>query len=340
MSTQDEILKSYKSAVEKTLSRIGDSRVGLTFLGGAKNSLASDVNSGATIYDLTQGVRDTMMSPYVSDSANSLKAAKQALAQLEREGASAYEIGNQQTVVDSLQRQYDAISTAGAVQRGATQATYRLADDIKDSAAASIAKAKDGISAVGKTAVDVGVALTEMGLDKAKSALLIGGLGPNYESDDMLKQLADSLKLAPLAARSYGNNSQAARQDGADAKSSALYGLSTAISDTYIEDTLDGLAGAYGIGRWEDVLKAGFSRFRNNPTSQRLFDYLVESTGEGAESFVGSLIRQSLKSLYNGKNGMQNIYKSDFADALYNTMVDMVISFLANGSKNMKNLLN
>ena len=58
-------------------------------------------------------------------------------------------------------------------------AAYRLADDIKNSAAASVAKAKDGLSAVGKTAVDVGAALTEMGLDKAKSALLIGGLGPN-----------------------------------------------------------------------------------------------------------------------------------------------------------------
>lgn len=298
MSTQDEILKSYKSAVEKTLSRIGDSRVGLTFLGGAKNSLASDVNSGATIYDLTQGARDTMMSPYVSDSANSLKAEKQALAQLEREGASAYEIGNQQTVVDSLQRQYDAISTAGAVQRSATQATYRLSDDIKDSAAASIAKAKDGLSAVGKTAVDVGVALTEMGLDKAKSSLLIGGLGPNYESDDMLKQLADSLKLAPLAARSYGNNSQAARQDGADAKSSALYGLSTAISDAYIEDTLDGLAGAYGIGRWEKKIQDAFYKFRPTPASQKIFDFALANIGEGAESLAGGIIRQALKNLY------------------------------------------
>ena len=145
------------------------------------------------------------------------------------------------------------MSMAGAVRRGATKAAYQLADDIKDSAAASIAKAKDGLDAAGRTAVDVGASLTEMGLDKAKSALLIGGLGPNYKSDKALGKLADTLKLAPLAARSYGNNSRIARKDGANSKNSALYGLSTAVTDAYIEDILDGLAGAYGVGRLEEV---------------------------------------------------------------------------------------
>ena len=131
MATLNDILKAYKSSINAVLSDIDNSRLGQTVSGGAKNSLASDVNAGATIYVLTQDARDTMMSTYVSDSANSLKAAKQALAQLEQEGASAWEIENQQTVVNSLQRQYDAMAGAGAVQRGATQATYQLADDTR-----------------------------------------------------------------------------------------------------------------------------------------------------------------------------------------------------------------
>lgn len=330
MATTDKILKSYKSAMENALSHIEGSRAGQTIIGGTKNSLASDVNSGATIYNLTQGARDTMMSTYVSDSANSLKQARQALAQLEREGASAYEIENQQTVVNSLQRQYDAMSMVGAVQRGATQATYRLADDIKDSASASIAKAKDGLGTVGKTAVDVGAALTEMGLDKVKSTLLIGGLGPNYESDDMLKQLADTLKLAPLAARSYGNNSQAARRDGADAKSSALYGLSTAISDAYIEDTLDGLAGAYGIGRWEKKIRDAFYKFRQTPASQKIFDFALANIGEGAESLAGGIIRQALKTLYNRKDSIENISEIDIQQTFHNALADVFISSYKN----------
>lgn len=340
MATTDEIMKSYKSAVEDALSHIGGSRVGQTVIGGAKNSLASDVNSGATIYDLTQGGRDRVISEHLSAYEDALKYAQRDLAQLLEDGASARDIADQRAIVDDFQRKYDAMSLAGAVQRNATQATYQLADDIKDSAAASIAKAKDGLNAAERTAVDVGALMTEIGLDRVKSSLLIKGLGSDYKKDEFLEKLADTLKLAPLAARSYGNNSRIARLDGADTASSALYGLSIAISDAYIEDALDGLAGAYGIGRWENVLKAGFSRFRNNPTSQKLFDYLAKSMGEGAESFAGSLIRQSLKSLYNGKDGMQNIYESDFADALYNTMVDMVISSLANGSKEAKNLLN
>ena len=112
MATLNDILKAYKSSINAVLSDIDNSRLGQTVSGGAKNSLASDVNAGATIYVLTQDARDTMMSTYVSDSANSLKAAKQALAQLEQEGASAWEIENQQTVVNSLQRQYDAMAGA------------------------------------------------------------------------------------------------------------------------------------------------------------------------------------------------------------------------------------
>ena len=325
MATPDEILKSYESAVEKTLSHIGDSRAGQTFLGGAKNSLASDVNAGAAIYDLTQGGRDTMFSEYQSAYEDGLNHARRDLAQLRAIRASAQDIAGQQAIVDDYRRKLDAMSRAGEAQRGATQATYRLADDIKDSAAASVAKAKDGISAVGKTAVDVGVALTEIGLDKAKSALLIGGLGPNYISDDMLKKLADNLKLAPLAARSFGNNSQSARQDGANLTDATLYGILTAVTDTVIEDTLDGLAGVYGVGRWDAEIKGAFKRYAKSKTGKRLLGVAASVTGEWFESFVSSVVKQMLKSVYTGKDSIQSISETEWDKALHNAVVGGVL---------------
>ena len=174
MATPKEIWNAYKKSVDAVASDIGNTRAGQTVSGSIKNSLASDVNTGATVYDLTQGARDTMMSSYIEDSASSLNQAKKALSQLEQQGASAWEIENQQTVVNSLQRQYDAMAGAGAVQRGATQATYQLADDIKKSAEKSISMAKDGLGYIGKTAVDIGAKLTEIGIDKAKAFFLLG----------------------------------------------------------------------------------------------------------------------------------------------------------------------
>ena len=174
MATPREIWNAYKKSVDAVASDIGNTRAGQTVSGSIKNSLASDVNTGATVYDLTQGARDTMMSSYIEDSASSLNQAKKALSQLEQQGASAWEIENQQTVVNSLQRQYDAMAGAGAVQRGATQATYQLADDIKKSAEKSISMAKDGLGYIGKTAVDIGAKLTEIGIDKAKAFFLLG----------------------------------------------------------------------------------------------------------------------------------------------------------------------
>lgn len=329
MATTDKRLKSYESALEEALSRVAGSRVGQTVLGGAKNSLASDVNSGATIYDLTQGARDAMMGMYVSDSANSLRQAKQALAQLEREGASAYEIENQQTVVNSLQRQYDAMSMSGAVQRGATQAAYQLADDIRDSAAASIAKAKDGLNAIGKAAVDVGAALTEMGLDKGKSTLLIGGLGPNYEEDNILKKLADYLEVLPLTSRNYGKNSQLARQDGADLKGATIYGTTTALTDTAIEKAFDGLSGHYGKSFTDKLAKEFSDLFKNNKDVQKLASAGFNDLGEGTvESVATDIADYLLKSVYNGRSAKDNLAETEWGRVGRNALINTIIGIL------------
>ena len=329
MATTNEIKKSYESALEDALSRIAASRIGQTVIGGVKNSLASDVNSGATIYDLTQGARDTMMGMHVADSANSLQQAKQALEQLEREGASAYEIENQQTVVNSLQRQYDAMSMAGDVQRGATQAAYQLADEIKDSAAASIAKAKDGLGTIGKTAVDVGAALTEMGLDKAKSALLIGGLGSDYGKDEYLKKLGEILKIVPLTARSYGNHSRTARLDGADLKGAVRYGAIAALSDTAIEKAFDGLNGLYGESAAKKLANQLKIEIKSDSFKSKLALAAANDAGEGAvESFLTDVADQLLKSVYNGEGAKKNISETEWykirRDILINTIVGII----------------
>ena len=62
MTDAEKILKSYRSAMEGVASRAGN-----TISGGAKNSLSSDINSAASVYNLTQGARDSMKNDYISD---------------------------------------------------------------------------------------------------------------------------------------------------------------------------------------------------------------------------------------------------------------------------------
>lgn len=218
---------------------------------------------------------------------------------------------------------------AGAVQRGATQATYGLADDIRNSAAASISKAKDGLGFVGQTAVDVGATLTEMGLDKAKSTFLIGGLGPSYKSDEVLKRLADTLKLAPLAARAYGNNSQAARQNGADLKGATRYGVTTAITDAMVEKAFDGLNGLYGESAAKKLAKKFKIEINSDSFRSKLAMATVNDALEGvAEIIATDVADQMLKSVYNGQSMRDNFAETEWGRVGRNMLINTIVGIL------------
>ena len=137
--------------------------------------------------------------------------------------------------------------------------------------------------------------------------------------------MADSLKLAPLATRSYGSNSQAARQSGADLIDASLYGLAAAIADTKIEDALDGLMGAYGVGKYDVQFKNAFKRLSKNETEKKLLGIAASVVGEGFEGFIVNVVNQTLKSLYNGKDSIQSFSETAWDKALYNALVDGII---------------
>lgn len=67
-------------------------RVKDTVIGGAKRSLASDLNSTANAYDLTRGARERMMNEYLADYEHGLEQAQYVLQQLEETGADARDI--------------------------------------------------------------------------------------------------------------------------------------------------------------------------------------------------------------------------------------------------------
>ena len=88
------------------------------------------------------------------------------------------------------------MGTGMGAQRPAAEAAYGLADQLSESAAEDIARAKEGTGALGGLAVDVGIAGAQMGMD-ALAAALTGGSA-----------------LVPMAVRSFGSGAQEARQSG------------------------------------------------------------------------------------------------------------------------------
>ena len=311
-----------------SLPNLGE-RAASTVAGGAGKSLASDINTAANLYNLTQGGRDTTLGEYRSAYEDGLKQAQRDLAQMQEDGARPRDIADQQAIIDDFQRKYDAVSKAGDVQRQATQATYDLADEIKSSADRNIGYAKQGLNGLGQTAVDVGANLMQMGIDTAKSSLLIGGLGPGYESDGVLKKLADSLKLFPYAGRRYGEHTQTARRDGAGLNRASLYGATAAITDAAIEKAFDGLNGIYG----EDFTSKLASNFRselNNGTLQQTFSKAFHNdVGEGFESFFTDVADQLLKSVYNGNDTWNNLAKTEWGRVGRNMLINTIAAILS-----------
>lgn len=287
------------------------SRVKNTVLGRVGRSLASDANSAASAYDLTQGARNRMMNEYLADYEQSLSRSKDVLAQLEASGADARDIWSQQNIVDDWQRKYDAMTNAITAQPRATQATYSLADDIKSSADTSIENAKRGLNNFGQLIVDVGAKMTQMGTDAAKSQLLLSqfDLDPKPwlemgepEEAAFREKLQGVVKRLPLAGRTYGENTQVARQEGADVKSAAVYGATTAIADAEIEKWFDGLDRFYGKAKTDRIVKKFVEKLGNDKRIQSIIKAGINDLGEGTvESVATDLANQLLKTTYQGR---------------------------------------
>ena len=240
-------------------------RAGLTVSGGAKGSLAGNMDSMGIAYEAGQGGRTKRYTDelreaqwavarakhdYDADPGNwmSKDALDTAITKMkafaDTLGKGAYE--------QALNAAYDAASkidtgdlkalynSLGAVtpeqgtgvQQKAASAARDLAYEVKKSAYEDLQEAKEGASKFGQMLVDAGASMTQMGLDTAANALM-GTQGT----------------MIPFAARAFGGSTMDARQDGADLKGQALYGGAQAAKEVFTEKMVNialPFAKAYG----------------------------------------------------------------------------------------------
>ena len=280
------------------------SRLGDTIRGGAKGSLASNSNAMSTFYAMGQGGRDAQNREYLAEYSHNLERAKldmDAMLAENKEKPGSWnerDIQSQQYIIDDWQRKYDAMAKVQdeQVQQKATQASYEMADDIQQSSAQDIDRAKEGLGGVGRVLVDAGASMTQTALDTAANALL-GTPG----------------SMGAFAMRAFGGGTQQARQDNPNStlEQQVLYGTASAAKEVLTEKMFNialPFSHAYGGGALDDAVERGIrsavNRFAKTDAGKRVLGgaltFGAGAVGEGLEEFIGDWMEWQMPRIYGG----------------------------------------
>lgn len=280
------------------------SRLGDTIRGGAKGSLASNSNAMSTFYAMGQGGRDAQNREYLAEYSHNLERAKldmDAMLAENKEKPGSWnerDIQSQQYIIDDWQRKYDAMAKVldEQVQQKATQASYELADDIQQSSAQDIERAKEGLGGVGRVLVDAGASMTQTALDTAANALL-GTPG----------------SMGAFAMRAFGGGTQQARQDNPNStlEQQVLYGTASAAKEVFTEKMFNialPFSHAYGGGALDDAVERGIrsavNRFAKTDAGKRVLGgaltFGAGAVSEGLEEFIGDWMEWQMPRIYGG----------------------------------------
>ena len=280
------------------------SRLGDTIRGGAKGSLASNSNAMSTFYAMGQGGRDAQNREYLAEYSHNLERAKldmDAMLAENKEKPGSWnerDIQSQQYIIDDWQRKYDAMAKVldEQVQQKATQASYELADDIQQSSAQDIERAKEGLGGVGRVLVDAGASMTQTALDTAANALL-GTPG----------------SMGAFAMRAFGGGTQQARQDNPNStlEQQVLYGTASAAKEVFTWKMFNialPFSHAYGGGALDDAVERGIrsavNRFAKTDVGKRVLGgaltFGAGAVSEGLEEFIGDWMERQMPRIYGG----------------------------------------
>ena len=250
-------------------------RAGLTVSGGAKGSLAGNMDAMGVAYELGQSGRTKRYTEELREAQWAVARAKHdydadpnnwqtkdaldtAITKMkgfaDTLGKGAYE--------QALTAAYDAASKfdtgdlkalynglgvvdpekGSGVQQQAASAARDLAYGVQESASKDLQEAKEGASKFGQMLVDAGASMTQMGIDSAVSGLMgfrptkwNGGNKILQEALGIGEKIMTPGAMIPFATRAFGSSTMDARQDGADLEGQVLYGGAQAAKEVFTE---------------------------------------------------------------------------------------------------------
>lgn len=270
-STQNVVSGSGAQAEKKSFLQ----RAGLTVSGGAKGSLAGNMDAMGVAYELGQSGRTQRYTEELREAQWAVARAKHdydadpnnwqtkdaldtALTKMkgfadtlgkgayEQALTAAYDAASKFETED-LKALYNGLGVVDpeqgtGVQQQAASAARDLAYGVQESASKDLQEAKEGASKFGQMLVDAGASMTQMGIDSAVSGLMgfrptkwNGGNKILQEALGIGEKVMTPGAMIPFAARAFGGSTMDARQDGADLKGQVLYGGEQAAKEVFTE---------------------------------------------------------------------------------------------------------
>ena len=188
------------------------------------------------------------------------------------------------------------------------------ADTLKAGGAENIDRAKQELGPVGDFLIDLGVQGSKLAGDWALGAATRIGATPY------------------LALRTFGEAAQEARLDGATDRQQIAYGAGSAISSAVIEKIVNGIGGIYGKGGLDSyITKAVNDVVEKNGLSEWQRVHLKNSLTaliEGIESGLTNVANHSTKSIYNGKDSLENLFIADWGNIGRDVLNSSIIALL------------
>ena len=323
-------------------------RLGLTVSGGAKGSLAGNMDAMGVAYEAGQSGRTKRDTAELKDAQWAVARAKhdydadpsevnksaleiattkmKAFADVLGEGAyeqaleAAYDAAAQFDTGD-LEALYNSLGvvtpkTGTGVQQQAAKAARDLAARVQDSATEDILEAKDGTSKFWQMAIDAGASVTQMALDAASNAVL----GTNGS-------------MLPFATRAFGGATMEARQGGADLGKQALYGAAQTAKEVFTEKMFNialPYAKTYGKGGFDGIVENGIRKAADKlgkskigkAALENILTFGASAATEGMEELIGDWMEWQLPRIYGGDVATA---EETLSDSLY----DFVVGFMS-----------
>lgn len=323
-------------------------RVGLTVSGGAKGSLAGNMDAMGVAYEAGQSGRTSRDTAELKDAQWAVARAKhdydadpsevnksaleiattkmKAFADVLGEGAyeqaleAAYDVAAQFDT-GNLEALYNSLGvvtpkTGTGVQQQAAKAARDLAVQVQDSATEDIQEAKDGTSKFWQMAIDAGASATQMALDAASNAVL----GTNGS-------------MVPFATRAFGGATMEARQGGADLGKQALYGAAQTAKEVFTEKMFNialPYAKTYGKGGFDGIVENGIRKAADKlgkskigkAALEKVLTFGASAATEGMEELIGDWMEWQLPRIYGGDVATA---EETLSDSLY----DFVVGFMS-----------
>ena len=189
---------------------------------------------------------------------------------------------------------------------------------LKSDAEYGIAKEKEGLGAIGRTAVDVGVAGGQMAMDA-----LAGG-------------------LPSIATRVFGDSAQEAKEtispdattaERMEGKTKALaYGAGSAAVSVATEKLANIAAPfkkLFGGGVLDKALEGAVAKMGGSAAGKAALSFL----SEGGEEMLEDVVQPILQSIYNGKGVRQNYSELELQDVLYDGLIGGILGLAGSGAE-------